>query len=767
MLFSHLPSTYPSSAFHTPASSTSSSSDPDLVSSLSNISSTPANHPSTTIQTNSSISTINSNQINNLTQSQSQFNHQHPFQNHHFNLSASTSNENNHNIDPIPTSDSILPIKTNCNNSPLCNSQSIHHIIPSHSTSSTPSSVTQLTNQISSQTHPIISPQSSSLINSPDPKLIANSNSVINCPIPANNTNNISKLSLASTRTSLSSGLWSNSITPNSTDLINPFTILDSPIPSATHSFLSHNQLNQHRPDFLINNSTSNIKSCPTNTSHCNSSNQNFHSTSHSPPCLMVNRPYQNFYNYLNPITSPKDSSTFSPPIIPHLATSPHHHRTLTVWNGGFDSACPTTFYDPFQIKHRRRTTPAQLGVLEAQFDSNCKPDVVLRKQLADQLDMTPREVQVWFQNRRAKTKKLEKKAEQDSGQTGESELNRPPSSPPPSVYLSTPSSCPLNLPVIPDNQHDLRPDRSPLKPVVLTSENEKIDLIAQGRFEAERRNRSQSLHHHQHHHHPYYHVNSNLYTEPSGSVGPLFATRAFTELQQPLKVSEPGDERSTTINSERRDSRTSSIASSTLTASDSNLVHTPPTTEFGIDMSFPDGYDPGRRSSCPADFIQSFDHCRLNNVQLPGLSIQSVLESSILGAQQTNRGGINDKVALEWLYTPPQAIPEAQNGCESGWDGLNDWKADNGREGIQRRHSLASMSPSLAATHTDNSIETNEQTHLVCDGLFPILTPYPSKITGMNTNTVLNNGPRGYGRRASTSVLNSIEEHPGNLWNS
>ncbi|KAH9809372.1 Homeodomain-like protein, partial [Melampsora americana] len=58
------------------------------------------------------------------------------------------------------------------------------------------------------------------------------------------------------------------------------------------------------------------------------------------------------------------------------------------------------------RIKHRRRTTPAQLNVLEAQFESNSKPDVVLRKQLAEQLDMTPREVQVWFQNRRAKTKK-------------------------------------------------------------------------------------------------------------------------------------------------------------------------------------------------------------------------------------------------------------------------------------------------------------------------------------------------------------------------
>ncbi|ORY87484.1 homeobox domain-containing protein, partial [Leucosporidium creatinivorum] len=56
--------------------------------------------------------------------------------------------------------------------------------------------------------------------------------------------------------------------------------------------------------------------------------------------------------------------------------------------------------------KHRRRTSPNQLKILEYHFEHNPKPDVTLRKALSEQLDMTPREVQVWFQNRRAKTKK-------------------------------------------------------------------------------------------------------------------------------------------------------------------------------------------------------------------------------------------------------------------------------------------------------------------------------------------------------------------------
>lgn len=48
------------------------------------------------------------------------------------------------------------------------------------------------------------------------------------------------------------------------------------------------------------------------------------------------------------------------------------------------------------RIKHRRRTSPPQLKILEHHFDLNPKPDVTTRKALSEQLDMTPREVQVW-----------------------------------------------------------------------------------------------------------------------------------------------------------------------------------------------------------------------------------------------------------------------------------------------------------------------------------------------------------------------------------
>ncbi|KAI9280620.1 homeobox domain-containing protein, partial [Umbelopsis sp. AD052] len=53
----------------------------------------------------------------------------------------------------------------------------------------------------------------------------------------------------------------------------------------------------------------------------------------------------------------------------------------------------------------RRRTTRAQFKVLEKTFQENPKPSATIRRMLAQRLNMTPRGVQVWFQNRRAKAK--------------------------------------------------------------------------------------------------------------------------------------------------------------------------------------------------------------------------------------------------------------------------------------------------------------------------------------------------------------------------
>lgn len=53
--------------------------------------------------------------------------------------------------------------------------------------------------------------------------------------------------------------------------------------------------------------------------------------------------------------------------------------------------------YTPNEVKHRKRTTSTQLRTLESVFKRDTKPNAALRNQLAEQLKMTPRGVQVRF----------------------------------------------------------------------------------------------------------------------------------------------------------------------------------------------------------------------------------------------------------------------------------------------------------------------------------------------------------------------------------
>jgi hypothetical protein len=90
----------------------------------------------------------------------------------------------------------------------------------------------------------------------------------------------------------------------------------------------------------------------------------------------------------------------------PHHASAPHRADGTEWKQSSFFS------YRPNEVKHRKRTTRHQLKVLEETFRTTQKPDGNVRKALAAELDMTPRNVQVWFQNRRAKDKTLAKRAQ-------------------------------------------------------------------------------------------------------------------------------------------------------------------------------------------------------------------------------------------------------------------------------------------------------------------------------------------------------------------
>jgi len=53
--------------------------------------------------------------------------------------------------------------------------------------------------------------------------------------------------------------------------------------------------------------------------------------------------------------------------------------------------------------RKRTRTSPEQLDTLVSFFETQPNPTMKQRKQLAEKTGMTPRSIQVWFQNRRAK----------------------------------------------------------------------------------------------------------------------------------------------------------------------------------------------------------------------------------------------------------------------------------------------------------------------------------------------------------------------------
>ncbi|KAG1591659.1 hypothetical protein G6F48_003155 [Rhizopus delemar] len=78
-----------------------------------------------------------------------------------------------------------------------------------------------------------------------------------------------------------------------------------------------------------------------------------------------------------------------------------------------YNSASPplfTTNNSADDTKKRTRVTPGQLAILEETFSMTATPDSKLRKQLAERLKMPERSIQIWFQNRRAKVKMLQKR---------------------------------------------------------------------------------------------------------------------------------------------------------------------------------------------------------------------------------------------------------------------------------------------------------------------------------------------------------------------
>ena len=114
--------------------------------------------------------------------------------------------------------------------------------------------------------------------------------------------------------------------------------------------------------------------------------------------------PLCNVLNFYPVLVSPPgpDEVAAMPRYTPRLHTppAPAFAPTSSARYAARTQSASPDYISPIQVKHRRRTTPEQLKVLEHWFDINPKPDNNLREWLAMELGMTKRNVQVWFQNR-------------------------------------------------------------------------------------------------------------------------------------------------------------------------------------------------------------------------------------------------------------------------------------------------------------------------------------------------------------------------------
>ncbi|KAI8328262.1 hypothetical protein BC941DRAFT_463970 [Chlamydoabsidia padenii] len=86
--------------------------------------------------------------------------------------------------------------------------------------------------------------------------------------------------------------------------------------------------------------------------------------------------------------------------------------ETNTPLNTDTQPHSPEQVEAPTTVRKRTRATAEQLSVLEDTFAANVSPNSKHRKELSERLQMSERSIQIWFQNRRAKVKHMQKRAQ-------------------------------------------------------------------------------------------------------------------------------------------------------------------------------------------------------------------------------------------------------------------------------------------------------------------------------------------------------------------
>jgi hypothetical protein len=103
------------------------------------------------------------------------------------------------------------------------------------------------------------------------------------------------------------------------------------------------------------------------------------------------------------------------------MTTSTSSSSSSTVSKSSVDKQPPIRKSTTDQKQPRVRTvlTEQQLQTLRSVYQTNPRPDALLKEQLCELTGLTPRVIRVWFQNRRCKDKKAIQKAEAARLQSG------------------------------------------------------------------------------------------------------------------------------------------------------------------------------------------------------------------------------------------------------------------------------------------------------------------------------------------------------------
>ncbi|KAJ3071069.1 hypothetical protein HK102_006524 [Quaeritorhiza haematococci] len=115
----------------------------------------------------------------------------------------------------------------------------------------------------------------------------------------------------------------------------------------------------------------------------------------------------------LTTTTSPTTTSTAAPSSQPGDAQNSDSSSNPSPFDGANSSDGQDS--NGLTQKKRARATPEQLAILEETFAVNPSPTGPLRKELAAKCNMTERSVQIWFQNRRARVRLMQRRHEQQN----------------------------------------------------------------------------------------------------------------------------------------------------------------------------------------------------------------------------------------------------------------------------------------------------------------------------------------------------------------